>query len=81
MKNKYLLLIIPIIIIVIIVIICIFKKGGKITNIKSINLFYSTGNGINESVSYELKCNNNCTLTVKKEGVRGKQVSPELPVP
>lgn len=69
MKNKYLLLIIPVIIIVIIVIMCLSKKGGKITNIKSIKFFYSTGNGINESVSYELKCNNNCTITVKKEGV------------
>jgi len=74
MKSKYLIIWVIVIVIVVLIIVIrsvlMNKKIVTISNIKSFHFSYSTGNMINASVSYDLKCDNDIFIaTIKPDGV------------
>lgn len=56
------------------------KKGKKIDNIKEFEYYYTNGTAYNSDVLYFIKCNDKCSVTIKKTGIsRENAKTIELP--
>lgn len=45
------------------------KKGKKLDEIKEFEFYYTNGTSYNSDVHYKIKCDDKCTVTIKKSGV------------
>ncbi len=77
-KKKRTIIITSIIILIIItiILICIFtpKKKEIAYDIKFMHFYYSTGTAMNDSVSYDLTCNEGCNINIKPSGIPNEKM-------
>ena len=79
---KIVKIILTVIIIIFIIVFIFMKKPGvkrikkkeKIANITSLHYSYSTGTAINSSVSYDIKCKDECSIQIKPDRYSSEDV-------
>ena len=65
MKEK---VIVMILLVIVIILFFIFKKSPEITTIKRLYFTYTNGYAMNSYVTYELNCDDKCTVKIKPLG-------------
>lgn len=68
--KKFAIIIIVILVVALLAIFFInFTRNKEISDLKSLRFYYTRGYAMNSDVSYELSCNDKCTLKYKPYGV------------